>query len=156
MVRPFKNSLYTVEAGRTIAEWKACETGTKTDCMPIDVNKATASSTDLLSPAITVCVGQFLLATATYPEIFLSSGSILSTEAAIAAILPQSGTLMLAIAVPRVVTARIASGKLKTPAATAAPYSPRLWPMVTSGLMPNWYKSLIMATLAVKIAGWVI
>ena len=60
-----RKARYCGMAGRTMAEWKACETGICTAWMPISVNILMASSMDLLAPAITVCVGQFLLATAT-------------------------------------------------------------------------------------------
>jgi hypothetical protein len=41
-----------------------------------------------------------------------------------------------AISRPRALTASRAASKLSAPAATSAPYSPRLWPMTRSGVMP--------------------
>ena len=143
-------------AGRTIAEWNACETGICTAWMPISVNILMASSTALLAPAMTVWVGQFLLATATYPLMRTSSGSTRSTGAAMEAILPLSSTLISDITFPRVHTALRPFSKSKIPAATAAAYSPKLWPITTSGLMPNEDNRRIMAISAVNTAGWVI
>ena len=111
---------------------------------------------DLLAPAITVCVGQFLLATATYPLTRESSGSTFSTGAAIEAIFPLSSTRISLITLPRVQTALRPFSKSKMPAATAAAYSPKLCPITTSGLMPKEDKSRIMAISAVKTAGCVI
>ena len=117
---------------------------------------AIASSIDLLAPAITVCVGQFLLATATYPLMRASSGSTFSTGAAIEAIFPLSSTRISLITLPRVQTAFKPFSKSKIPAATAAAYSPKLWPITTSGLIPKDDNRRIMAISAVKTAGWVI
>ena len=85
-----------------------------------------------------------------------SSGSTRSTGAAIEAILPLSSTLISDITFPRVQTALRPFSKSKMPAATAAAYSPKLWPMTTSGLMPNEDKRRIMAMSAVSTAGCVI
>ena len=111
---------------------------------------------DLLAPAITVCVGQFLLATATYPATRASSGSTFSTGAAIEAIFPLSSTRISLITFPRVQTALSPFSKSKIPAATAAAYSPKLCPMTTSGLIPNEDNKRIIAISAVKTAGCVI
>ena len=152
----FKNARYCGTAGSIIAEWNACETGICTAWMPISVNMAIASSTEWLSPAITVCVGQFLLATATYPCTRASSGSTRSTDAATEAILPLSATRISLITLPRVQTALRPFSKSNIPAAIAAAYSPKLCPMTTSGLMPKEESRRIMATSAVSTAGWVI
>ena len=143
-------------AGRTMAEWNAWDTGICTACIPIPLNMAMASSMDLLAPAITVCVGQFLLATATYPATRESSGSTFSTGAAMEAIFPLSSTRISLITLPRVQTAFKPFSKSKIPAATAAAYSPKLWPMTTSGLMPNEDNNRIIAISAVSTAGCVI
>ena len=139
-----------------MSEWNACDTGICTAWIPISVNILIASSTDLDAPAITVCVGQFLLATATYPATRTSSGSTRSTGAAIEAILPLSSTRISLITFPRVHTAFKPFSKSKIPAATAAAYSPKLCPMTTSGLIPNEESKRIMAISAVSTAGWVI
>ena len=85
-----------------------------------------------------------------------SSGSTRSTGAATEAILPLSSTLISDITLPRVQTAFKPFSKSKIPAATAAAYSPKLWPITTSGLMPNEDKRRIIAISAVSTAGWVI
>ena len=143
-------------AGLIISEWKAWETGICTACTPISVNIWMASSTDLDAPAMTVCVGQFLLATATYPLTRAKYGSTRSTGAAIEAILPLSSTRISLITFPRVHTALRPFSKSKIPAAMAAAYSPKLCPMTTSGLIPNEDNNRIMAMSAVNTAGWVI
>ena len=85
-----------------------------------------------------------------------SSGSTRSTGAAMEAILPLSSTLISDITFPRVQTAFRPFSKSKIPAATAAAYSPRLWPITTSGLMPKEDKRRIIAISAVSTAGCVI
>ena len=151
-----KNARYCGIAGFTIAEWNACETGICTACTPISVNILIASSIDLEAPAITVCVGQFLLATATYPLMRASSGSTRSTGAATEAIFPLSSTRISLITFPRVQTAFKPFSKSKIPAATAAAYSPKLCPITTSGLIPNEDNKRIIAISAVSTAGCVI
>ena len=139
-----------------ISEWKACDTGICTAWIPISVNILIASSIDLEAPAITVCVGQFLLATATYPATRPSSGSTRSTGAAIEAILPLSSTRISLITFPRVQTAFKPFSKSKIPAAIAAAYSPKLCPITTSGRMPKDDNRRIIAISAVNTAGCVI
>ena len=85
-----------------------------------------------------------------------SSGSTFSTGAATEAILPLSSTRISLITLPRVQTALSPFSKSKIPAATAAAYSPKLWPITTSGLIPKDESNRIMAISAVSTAGWVI
>ena len=48
---------------------------------------------------------------------------------------PKAGCT-LTISRPRALTASSAASNERAPAATRAPYSPRLWPMTRSGSMP--------------------
>ncbi len=70
--------------------------------------------------------------------------------------MPLSSTLISDITLPRVQTAFKPFSKSKIPAATAAAYSPKLWPITTSGLMPKEDSRRIIAMSAVSTAGWVI
>ena len=79
-----------------------------------------------------------------------------SPEANTEAILPISGTSILAISRPRAETAVKASSNRSTPAQTKAAYSPRECPIVPSGSYPMLWRSRINATSAVSIAGCVI
>ena len=72
------------------------------------------------------------------------------------AILPGSLTFTVDISLARLVTARRPFSSVKTPAAVAAAYSPRLWPITISGFMPNEVSRRNMAMSAVIMAGWVI
>ena len=49
---------------------------------------------------------------------------------------PLSSIERLAISLPRALTASSAASNVRAPAATSAPYSPRLCPMTMSGVMP--------------------
>ena len=72
------------------------------------------------------------------------------------AIFPLSSTRISLITFPRVQTAFNPFSKSKIPAATAAAYSPKLWPITTSGLIPKEDSNRIMAISAVRTAGCVI
>ena len=69
------------------------------------------------------------------------------------AILPKSSIFTAAISRPRALTATSASRKDSIPAATAAPYSPRLWPATTSGFTPKAARRRRIATSTVSVAG---
>ena len=53
-----------------------------------------------------------------------------------AAMAPLSATETLVISRPRALTASRALSRVRAPAATSAPYSPRLWPITMSGCTP--------------------
>ncbi len=73
-----------------------------------------------------------------------------------AIIAPLSATETRVISVPRALTARSASPKAMLPAATRAPYSPKLCPMTKSGAIPYAPSSLNSAISTASTAGWVI
>ena len=73
-----------------------------------------------------------------------------------AAIAPGSSIVRLAISRPRALTASSAAANDSAPAATSAPYSPRLWPMTMSGAMPYAASSRVSAMSTVSTAGCVI
>ena len=93
--------------------------------IPRERKTSQAASTASVAPAITVCVGQFLLAATTYPGTSASTASTRSVEVAMPAMRPGSSSTMPAISRPRALTAFRASSKSIMPAATSAPYSPR-------------------------------
>ncbi len=72
------------------------------------------------------------------------------------AILPGSLTFTLDISFALLVTALRPFSRVNTPAAVAAAYSPRLWPMTMSGFMPKEVSRRNIAISAVIMAGWVI
>ena len=56
-------------AGATIREWKACEVARATLLNPFSSKAAIAAFTGAVSPAMTVILGEFLLAAITYPSV---------------------------------------------------------------------------------------
>lgn len=54
----------------------------------------------------------------------------------------------------RVATRASPSARLRTPAMVAAMYSPVLWPMTRSGVMPQVAHSWVRAYSTAKRAGW--
>ncbi len=73
-----------------------------------------------------------------------------------AAIAPLSACETWVISRPRALTASSAASNVSAPEATSAPYSPRLWPMTRSGVIPYAASSWAMAASVVSTAGWVI
>ena len=69
---------------------------------------------------------------------------------------PLSSTETLAISRPRALTASIAASRESDPAATSAPYSPRLCPITMSGSMPYAARSRVSDRSVASTAGWVI
>ena len=61
-LQPFQNRRRGSLAGATIREWKACEVARATQEKPCSSNAAMAALTGAVSPAITVILGEFLLA----------------------------------------------------------------------------------------------
>ncbi len=128
----FRGSL----AGATIEVWKAWLTGSGRTSRPAARKIAAAFSTASEAPPTTAWAVLLTLATTTYPSTEASTCSISSRGAMTAIILPSSAMETLVISRPRAATASSASAKDRLPAATRAPYSPRLWPITKSGAMP--------------------
>ena len=70
-----------------------------------------------------------------------------------AAIRPGSFTRTCAISRPRALTASSACANGRTPAATSAAYSPRLWPITRSGRYPRSASSRVSARSTARMAG---
>ena len=115
------------EAGATIEVWKAWLTGMRTALMPAAVNVSMICLDRGRRAAdhglgVGVDVGDHDVAGRTPTTIRSISASGPKT----AAIAPLSSMLRLAISCPRALTASSADSKVSEPAATRAPYSPRL------------------------------
>ncbi len=97
-----------------------------------------------------------MFATTTPESIEATTRSISSSGPKTAAMAPLSATEIDAISRPRALTASSAASNVIAPAATRAPYSPRLWPITMSGRTPYSPSSRVSARSAVSMAGWVI
>ncbi len=97
-----------------------------------------------------------MLATTTYPSVSATIRSISASGAKTAAIAPLSSTDKLAISRPRALTASSEASNDSAPAATSAPYSPRLWPITMSGRTPYAPSMRVNARSVASTAGWVI
>ncbi len=124
------------DAAATIRVWKAWLTGSEIAVKPASWNTLTAACTAGVSPPMTAWLLLLTLAMTTYPSEAPTIRSISGIGAMTAAIAPLSPRSTLAISRPRALTASRACSKFSTPAATSAPYSPRLWPITMSGAMP--------------------
>ncbi len=97
-----------------------------------------------------------MFATTTPESTDATTRSISSSGPKTAARAPLSATSIEAISCPLALTASRAAAKVIAPAATSAPYSPRLWPMTMSGRKSYASRSRVRARSAVRIAGCVI
>ncbi len=104
--------------------------------IPAAWNAATAASTAVVAPPMTAWVLELMLATTTYPSTSATIRSMSDIGPKTAAIAPLSACETWVISRPRALTASSAASKLSAPDATRAPYSPRLWPMTRSGVIP--------------------
>ena len=123
-------------AGATIEVWKAWLTGRRIAVYPACWSCATSVSTAAVAPPITACLLLLTLAMTTLPSAASTKRWISVSGAMTAAIAPLSLMFRFAIPRPRALTASSASSKVKVPARTRAPYSPRLWPITMSGVIP--------------------
>ena len=124
--------------------------------MPAAWNAATARSTASVAPPMTAWPVLLMFATTTYPSVSATMRSISASGASTAAMAPLSPTARFAISRPRALTASSAASKDSAPAATRAPYSPRLWPITMSGRTPYASSMRVSARSVVSTAGWVI
>ena len=85
---------------------------------------------------MTAWVLELMLATTTYPSTSATIRSMSDSGPKTAAIAPLSACETWVISRPRALTASSAASKVSAPEATRAPYSPRLWPMTRSGVIP--------------------
>ena len=104
--------------------------------MPSAKKTSTARSTASVGPPITAWLRLLMFATTTPESTDATTRSISSSGPKTAASAPWSATEIDAISWPRALTASSAASKVMAPAATRAPYSPRLCPITMSGRMP--------------------
>ena len=129
-------SINGVLAGATIEVWKAWLTGIRAAVTPSAWNAAMARSTASVAPPITAWLKLLMFAMTTLPSTASTTRSISASGPNTAAIAPLSSTERVAISWPRALTASSAASKVMAPAATRAPYSPRLWPITMSAEIP--------------------
>ena len=108
---------------------------------------------------MTIWPGELMLATLTTSpcaasaQAFSAASTSSPMSAAMAPVPTGTASCMNS---PRLRTSRTASAKPSAPETTRAEYSPRLCPAQRSGLIPRSVSTAAAATLAVRMAGWVL
>ena len=114
-------------------EWKACDVANSTALNPCASNADMAARTGSVSPAITVILGEFLLAAMTYPSVASNTASTASYGAVTLAMSPLSSISTEPISVPLAAAARRAPSMSRMPDDMSAAYSPSECPATMSG-----------------------
>ena len=120
---------------------------------PFSSNAAIASLTAGVDPAMTVILGEFLLAAITYPSIDSITAATSSYSAVTLAIRPLSSISTEPISVPRAAAALKAESMSMMPDDIKAAYSPRECPATISGYSPWSLSDFSIAKSAVSMAG---
>ena len=114
-------------AGATIEVWNAWLTGMRAALMTGRLERLDrAQRPQSVAPPMTAWLLLLMLAMTTLPSMASTIRSISASGPKTAAIAPLSAIDRLAISWPRALTASRAESKVSAPAATSAPYSPRL------------------------------
>ena len=145
------------------AQWKGALTRSGTTFAVYFCSiSATARSTAVAWPEMTICFGELMLAASQTSPCAASaqtSATVGSSRPIIAAIEPTPSGTALCMRPPRLWTSLTPSLTERAPEATSAVYSPRLWPAMQTGstAVPSSCSSARnIATLTVSIAGCVI
>ena len=121
---------------------------------PAALSTSSASSTAALAPPMTAWLVLLMLATTTLPSTAVDRLLDLRERREHGRHqAPGRRCASLAISRPRALTASRASSKGRAPAATSAPYSPRLWPITKSGRSPCAASSRVRAWSTVEDGG---
>src|SRR5207244_335593 len=147
-------------AGDMSAQWNGALTGSSTLLRPPrSLASATARSTAVLWPAMTICCSEFTLAMSTTSPLAASAHTCSTTPRPTpitAAMAPVPTGTAACMNSPRRRTTRTASASDSVPATTSAEYSPRLWPAASAGFIPRSAQAAAAAALAVSTAGCVL
>src|SRR5207244_4280383 len=147
-------------AGPINEQWNGALTGSITLIFPPrSVASATARSTAVRWPAMTIWSAEFTFAISTTSPCAASAHTCStagSSSPMIAAIAPVPTGTASCMNSPRLRTIRTASANCSAPATTSAVYSPRLFPAVKAGRRPRSAQAAATATDAVSTAGWVL
>ena len=137
-------------AGSSIAEWKACEVGTRLLRMPGLRQRRAGAAIAVVGPASDARARAVVTARSTPPP---RNGCNCAGSASTASIAPAGSCC---ISRPRARDQRERVRSDNTPARQAATYSPTLWPIIASGCTPqgiqSWRASAYSTT---NSAGWV-